>query len=124
VAILIHLLFVLTAATTSWLAEMTWQNTEKVGWVRLAFDRWEIPFDLIHKDNVQSGANLRSKYNVIIVPHQGTGSKSLVFEGPKLTRPLPYKRTDKFRSLGTPCSSSMTCRNWTVDREDEGEPYS
>ena len=33
----------------------TWANTEKVGWVRLAFDRWEIPFDLIHKDHVQSG---------------------------------------------------------------------
>ena len=37
----------------------TWANTEKVGWVRLAFDRWEIPFDLIHKDHVQAGANLR-----------------------------------------------------------------
>src|SRR5262245_33662566 len=78
----------------------TWQNTEKVGWVRLAFDRWEIPFDLIHKDHVQPGANLRSKYDVIVVPHQGTGSKSLVYEAPKLTRPLPYKKNGKFKSLG------------------------
>jgi hypothetical protein len=78
----------------------TWQNTEKVGWVRLAFDRWEIPFDLVHKDHVQPGANLRSKYDVIVVPHQGAGSKSLVYEAPKLTRPLPYKKTDKFKSLG------------------------
>ena len=37
----------------------TWANTEKVGWVRLAFDRFEIPFDLIHKDHVQPGARLR-----------------------------------------------------------------
>ena len=54
----------------------TWSNTEKVGWVRLAFDRWEIPFDLIHKDHVQAGANLRAKYDVIVMPHQGTGGKS------------------------------------------------
>jgi hypothetical protein len=25
----------------------TWSSTEKPGWVRLAFDRWEIPYDLI-----------------------------------------------------------------------------
>src|SRR5262249_7522842 len=78
----------------------TWQNTEKVGWVRLAFDRWEIPFDLIHKDNVQAGANLRSKYDVIVMPHQGNGAKSIVYEAPKLTRRLPYKKSEKFKSLG------------------------
>jgi hypothetical protein len=78
----------------------TWQNTEKVGWVRLAFDRWEIPYDLIHKDNVQAGANLHAKYDVIVMPHQGNGSKSIVYEAPKLTRPLPYKKSDKFKSLG------------------------
>jgi hypothetical protein len=78
----------------------TWQNTEKVGWVRLAFDRWEIPYDLIHKDNVQTGAGLHAKYDVIVLPHQGNGSKSIVYEAPKLTKPLPYKKNDKFKSLG------------------------
>jgi Zinc carboxypeptidase len=78
----------------------TWSNTEKVGWVRLAFDRWEVPFDLIHKDHVQSGANLRAKYDVIVMPHQGSSGKSIVYEQPKLSKPLAYKRSDKFRSLG------------------------
>ncbi len=78
----------------------TWANTEKVGWVRLAFDRWEVPFDLIHKDHVKSGANLRGKYDVIVVPHQTQGGKALVFEQPKLSKPLPYKKNDKFKSLG------------------------
>jgi hypothetical protein len=77
----------------------TWANTEKVGWVRLAFDRWEIPFDLIHKDHAKQG-NLRSKYDVIVLPHQGTSGKSLVYEQPKLSKPLPYKKNDKFKSLG------------------------
>lgn len=78
----------------------TWANTEKVGWVRLAFDRFEIPFDLIHKDHVQAGANLRSKYDVIVVPHQTQNGKSVVYEQPKLSRPLPYKKSDRFKSLG------------------------
>ena len=78
----------------------TWANTEKVGWVRLAFDRWQIPFDLIHKDHVKSGANLRAKYDVIVVPHQTQGGKALVFEQPKLSKPLAYKKNDKFKSLG------------------------
>lgn len=78
----------------------TWANTEKVGWVRLAFDRFEIPFDLIHKDHVQAGANLRAKYDVIVVPHQTQNGKSVVFEQPKLSRPLPYKKSGEFKSLG------------------------
>lgn len=78
----------------------TWSNTEKVGWVRLAFDRWEIPFDLIHKDHVQAGADLRGKYDVIVMPHQTQNGKSLVYEQPKLSKPLPYKMSDQFKSMG------------------------
>jgi hypothetical protein len=77
----------------------TWSNTEKVGWVRLAFDRWEIPFDLIHKDHVKQG-NLRGKYDVIVMPHQGSSGKSIVYEQPKLSKPLAYKKNDKFKSFG------------------------
>ena len=78
----------------------TWANTEKVGWVRLAFDRFEIPFDLIHKDHVQTGANLRAKYDVIVVPHQTQNGKSVVYEQPKLSKPLPYRKSERFKSLG------------------------
>ena len=78
----------------------TWSNTEKVGWVRLAFDRWEIPFALIHKDHVQAGANLRSRFDVIVMPHQTQNAKSIVYEQPKLSKPLPYKKSDRFKSMG------------------------
>jgi hypothetical protein len=78
----------------------TWSSTEKPGWVRLAFDRWEVPFDLIHKDHVQAGANLRAKYDVIVMPHQGNNGKSIVYEQPKLSKPVAYKKNDKFKSLG------------------------
>ncbi len=78
----------------------TWANTEKVGWVRLAFDRFEIPYDLIHKDHVQAGAKLRAKYDVIVVPHQTQSGKALVYEQPKLSKPLPYKKNDTFKTFG------------------------
>jgi hypothetical protein len=78
----------------------TWQNTEKVGWVRLAFDRWEIPFDLIHKDHVQRGANLRAKYDVIVMPHQTSGARGIVYEAPKLSKPLPFRKNERFTSFG------------------------
>jgi hypothetical protein len=77
----------------------TWSNTEKVGWVRLAFDRWEIPYDLIHKDHAKQG-NLRDKYDVIIMPHQGNNGRSIVYEQPKLSKPLAYRKNDKFTSFG------------------------
>jgi hypothetical protein len=77
----------------------TWSNTEKVGWVRLAFDRFEIPFDLIQKDQVRQG-NLRAKYDVIVMPHQGTSGKSIVYELPKLSKPLPYRKSDQYKSFG------------------------
>jgi hypothetical protein len=77
----------------------TWSNTEKVGWVRLAFDRWEIPYDLIHKDHARQG-NLRAKYDVIVMPHQGNNGKSIVYEQPKLSKPLPYKKNEKFKTMG------------------------
>jgi hypothetical protein len=77
----------------------TWSNTEKVGWVRLAFDRWEIPYDLIHKDHAQQG-NLRGKYDVIVMPHQGNNGKSIVYEQPKLSKPLAYRKSDRFKSFG------------------------
>jgi hypothetical protein len=77
----------------------TWSNTEKVGWVRLAFDRWEIPYDLIHKDHVRQG-NLRGKYDVIVMPHQGTSGKSIVYEQPKLSKPLAYRKNDRFKTFG------------------------
>ncbi len=76
----------------------TWSNTEKVGWVRLAFDRFEIPFDLIHKDHVKQG-NLRSKYDVIVMPHQGNGAKSIVYELPKLSKPLPVQEERTVQEL-------------------------
>lgn len=77
----------------------TWSSTEKVGWVRLAFDRFEVPYDLIYKDQAKQG-NLRAKYDVIVMPHQTSGSKAIVHESPRTSRPLAYRKNEKFKTFG------------------------
>ena len=77
----------------------TWGNTQEVGWVRHAFDEFEIPFDLIFKERVREG-DLRADYDVILIPNQGRTAKGLVFDIEPRGGPRAYTRTDRYRFLG------------------------
>jgi Zinc carboxypeptidase len=79
----------------------TWGSTQEVGWVRYAFDHYEIPYDLIFKERVKQG-NLRAAYDVIVVPNQGRGAKGLVYDiEPRPGKPpLAYTKSDQFKNLG------------------------
>jgi hypothetical protein len=78
----------------------TWGSTQEVGWVRHAFDHYEVAYDLIFKERVKQG-NLRAAYDVIVVPNQGRGAKGLVYDidsRPGVT--LSYTKSDQFKNLG------------------------
>jgi Zinc carboxypeptidase len=78
----------------------TWGSTQEVGWVRHAFDQFEVPFDLIFKERIKQG-NLRAAYDVIIIPNQGRGSKGLVYDiEPRPGKPLAFTKSDQFKNLG------------------------
>jgi hypothetical protein len=77
----------------------TWANTQDVGWVRHAFDVFDVGYDLIFKEQVLAG-RLRDRYDVIVVPSQGRSAKGLVFDIPPAGKPLAYRKTDRFKSLG------------------------
>ena len=77
----------------------TWGGTQDVGWVRYAFDRFEVPFDLIYKEQVRRG-DLKSKYDVIVIPHQSGTAKRLVFDIDSRGTPIAYKKSDQFKYLG------------------------
>ena len=77
----------------------TWGHTQEVGWVRHAFDQFEIPYDLIFKERIIEGA-LRNQYDLILVPNQGRTAKELVFDVPTRGGPLAYTRTERFKFLG------------------------
>ena len=78
----------------------TWGGTQDVGWVRYAFDKFDVPYELIFKERVAKG-NLRGSYDVIVVPHQGGSGKRLVFDIESRGKPIPYKKDPKYPSLGS-----------------------
>ncbi len=77
----------------------TWGSTQDVGWVRYAFDHFDVPYDLIYKDRVKQG-NLKSDYEVIVIPNQGRSAKQLVYDIEPKKIPLAYTKTEKFKYLG------------------------
>jgi len=74
-----------------------WSGTQNLGWYRLTFDEFGIPYDLIYKEQVEQGG-LRAKYDVILVAEQDL-SKRTVMQKPNL-KPVPYQKSAKFQFLG------------------------
>ncbi len=78
----------------------TWGSTQDVGWVRYAFDHFEVGYDLIYKERVRQG-HLRDSYDVILIPSQGRGGgKSLVLDIEPKGRPIAYTKSTQFPALG------------------------
>jgi hypothetical protein len=77
----------------------TWGNTQDVGWVRYAFDKFEIPYDLIFKERVKKG-DLKGSYDVVVIPNQGGSGKRLVFDIENRGQPIEYKKSEQFKNLG------------------------
>ena len=77
----------------------TWGSTQDVGWVRYAFDQFEVPYDLIYKDRVRQG-DLKSAYDLIVIPNQAGTAKRLVFDIESRGTPIAYKKSDQFKNLG------------------------
>jgi hypothetical protein len=75
----------------------SWNGTQEIGWVRFAFDKFGIPFDLIYKERLKMG-NLRADYDVIVMPTQ-QANRQAVFQAPA-ARPVPYMKDAKYKFLG------------------------
>ena len=74
-----------------------WSGTQNLGWYRLTFDDFGVPFDLIYKERVAKG-KLREQYDVILVAEQNL-NRTTVMQAPA-ARPQPYRKTDKYKFLG------------------------
>ena len=79
----------------------TWGSTQDVGWVRYAFDHFEVNYDLIYKERIKKG-NLRASYDVILIPSQGGrgGGKQLIFDIENRGKAFAYTKSSEFPSLG------------------------
>ncbi|HVH59909.1 MAG TPA: M14 family zinc carboxypeptidase [Candidatus Sulfotelmatobacter sp.] len=50
-----------------------WQNTQNDGWFRIAFDELKIPYTYVADTWLRENANLREKFDVLILPPMGGG---------------------------------------------------
>jgi hypothetical protein len=77
----------------------TWTSTQDEGWVRMALDKFKVPYTYF-ADNLVRQGNLKQKYDVIIFPHAGGSGSGLVYGGVQGAEPRPYKKTDETPHLG------------------------
>jgi hypothetical protein len=76
----------------------SWSRTQDEGWVRAAFDHFGVPYTYFGDIKLREG-NLRAKYDVIVFPHVGGSSQSVV-NGISGAEPVPYKKSDLTPNLG------------------------
>lgn len=77
----------------------TWGSTQDVGWVRYAFDHYQLAYALIYKERVKQG-DLHSSYDVIVIPSQARSAKGLVYDIEPNKQPLAYTKAEQFKFLG------------------------
>ncbi len=70
----------------------SWSRTQDEGWVRAALDYYGVPYTYFADQKLREG-NLRAKYDVIIFPHVGGTSQSMISGIAKTgTTPCPTRR--------------------------------
>jgi hypothetical protein len=76
-----------------------WTTTQTEGWWRQAFDIYRIPYDYIDPQAIRDTANLRAKYDVIVL---GPGGSQALVQGLPLWRnPIPYRHSTETPNIGT-----------------------
>ncbi len=77
-----------------------WQRTQDEGWVRAALDSYGVPYTYFADQKLRDG-NLRAKYDVIVFPHVGGNSQSMINGIPKNgADPIPYQKSELTPNLG------------------------
>lgn len=81
----------------------TWERTMDSGWTRYIFDDFEVPYDLISKDDVRKG-DLREEYDLIIFTDQQEelDAKDIVdgISPENWIGPRNYQSSEEFPDLG------------------------
>jgi hypothetical protein len=78
----------------------SWSRTQDEGWTRAALDRYGISYSYFGDTKLREG-NLRAKYDVIIFPHVGGTSQTMVNGVPMTgTKPVPYKKSAETPNFG------------------------
>ncbi len=84
----------------------TWRSTQDDGSVRVAFDRFGVPYAYFGVDRLRAHPDLRADYDVVVMAQQGGASGRAILQGidPKWG-PLAYTSTPAYPALGKPDSA-------------------
>jgi hypothetical protein len=89
-----------------------WQNTQNDGWFRIAFDELKIPYTYVADTWLRENANLREKFDVLILPPMGGGGPaglSSELRGlPMRGGPRPWENTPDTPNFVAPGLDSST----------------
>jgi hypothetical protein len=77
----------------------SWVETQNEGWVRFAFDQWQIPYTYFSEQKLRVPGVLE-KYDVVVYPHVSAPLATLVNGRPKAGPAIPWKKSALTPDLG------------------------
>jgi hypothetical protein len=83
----------------------TWTSTQDEGWARLALEGMGVAYDYLSVHAIRDASDLRSRYDLILIPQTGGSAQTLVNGIPKLGEPIPWRATPEYPNLGGPDST-------------------
>lgn len=83
----------------------TWTSTQDEGWARIALDQNHVKYDYVSVHELRDNANLKAKYDVILMPQARGSAQSIVQGRPMIGEPIPWKKTPQTPNLGGPDES-------------------
>jgi hypothetical protein len=81
-----------------------WADTDSIGWIRYVLDRRGIPYQYMRDEDIRTDA-FRDRVDVIIYGHVRMDLTGQIHGIRPVQGAMPFTRTDRFPSHGTPASS-------------------
>jgi hypothetical protein len=79
-----------------------WTNTQEGGWFRITLDQLKIPYTYLADTKVRETADLRSRFDVIVIPPYAGELASTIQGIPMQGDPMPWKNTPETPSFFAP----------------------
>ena len=79
----------------------SWSSTQTEGWWRYAFDALKMPYDYMSFQDIPKMADVRAKYDVLILA-PGSGNPLSIIQGmPQWRNPIPWKNSPETPNIST-----------------------
>ncbi|MBS1842116.1 MAG: hypothetical protein JSS69_05925 [Acidobacteria bacterium] len=81
-----------------------WADTDSIGWIRYILDQRKVPYVYLRDEDIRAGG-LHEKVDVLLYGHVDLELAEQIQGLPKKWSPMPFKKTEKTPSFGTPAES-------------------